>query len=359
MKKLLGISVIAMLAVAPAFADPTPAPVGTGSTPANDASASIIETNPPFALAMAADTDGNAASAGYVKGAYNAAIKAINKVNDKVNSELATSAGNGIAKNNGAFSVKAVADGGIAVDSNGVAVDYGTSLDMTGTAGSKKLDVKVGNGIQKNGTSGAVEVKAKSNSGIAVDSNGVAAVVDGTTIAVDSSNGAIKIVAGGVGTTQLADGAVTTDKLGADAVTNAKLADDAVEAANIKDGEVTFVKMASGAVVTAGTSNNDKLTTQGYVDNAISGLSISDYATQTGVDNTINALSATTTVASNAALASGAVSGTATVEIMDTWGSDTPAALSVTHNLSVGTTINQATYNTTINKTAYESAQGS
>ena len=36
--------------------------------------------NPKYQMATEADTDNNAASAGYVKGAYNAAIKAVNKV---------------------------------------------------------------------------------------------------------------------------------------------------------------------------------------------------------------------------------------------------------------------------------------
>lgn len=335
MKKLLGISVIAMLAVAPAFADPVP------GAPTHLESGTTITgvPDPEFALAMAADTDGNAASAGYVKGAYNAAIKAINKVN----ANTKTTAGDGLTKSDNTISVDLSEKSGLQLDGS--------------TAGEKTLSVNVGNGIQKNATDGAVEVKAKSNSGIAVDSNGVAAVVDGTTIAVDSSNGAIKIVAGGVDTAQLAGSAVTTakiadanvtaDKLASNSVTTAKITDgnvthaklatDAVEAANIKNGEVTFVKMASGAVVTAGTSNNDKLTTQGYVDTAIDGLA-TDYAKKTNVVQTIKA---TTLNVADFTLTNGAVSGTASVPIQTNWAADTGTNLAVTYNLSVGTAITE------------------
>ena len=86
MKKLLGISLVAVLSVTPLMANaavtdavPTHA---DNAVLAKDGSNNTI--NPGYALATANDqTDGNAASAGYVKGAYNAAIKAINTVDNK------------------------------------------------------------------------------------------------------------------------------------------------------------------------------------------------------------------------------------------------------------------------------------
>lgn len=75
MKKLLNISVIAALAVLPmaANADPT-----TGTTGDN---APITTNNAPtYKGAASGDNDGSLATAGYVKGAYNDAIKAVNKV---------------------------------------------------------------------------------------------------------------------------------------------------------------------------------------------------------------------------------------------------------------------------------------
>ena len=350
MKKLLGISVIAMLAVAPAFADP----VSTGSTPSNDASATIINTNPPFAeVAANSDTDGNAASAGYVKGAYNAAIKAINKVNAKVNSELATSAGNGIDKSAaGVISVTAKTNGGIAVDSNGVAVDYksggGLIIDTTGDdAGKLKI-----------ATSGV----------------GTAQLADGavTTAKIDASAvTTAKIADSNVTTAKIADANVTADKLATDSVTTAKIADGnvttakldagAVTTAKIADGNVTLGKIAAAAIENATdttTYSGTTLTSKGYVDEKVASLGIGDYATKTGVDNTINALTAT--VNDGFALASGAVTGSVTVPIMNDWSNpDTASSVVVNGNnisLSVGTAITEGTV--TINKTAYASAQG-
>ncbi len=80
MKKLLRISLIAILAVSPMMAnaavtDGEPAQgTAPGIVPANDVVA-------PFALRDAESNDGAVATGGYVKGAYNAAIKAINSVN--------------------------------------------------------------------------------------------------------------------------------------------------------------------------------------------------------------------------------------------------------------------------------------
>ena len=81
MKKVFCILSILTI-VSPVFADPTPV-AGTPAhadpaTLAKDGSNNTI--NPGYALVNNAGTDGNAASAGYVKGAYNAAIKAVNTV---------------------------------------------------------------------------------------------------------------------------------------------------------------------------------------------------------------------------------------------------------------------------------------
>lgn len=86
MKKLLNISVIAVLAVLPmaANADPT-----TGTTGDN---APITTNNAPTykGVALNNEVDGSLATAGYVKGAYNDAIKAVNKVYTTVTTGEAT-----------------------------------------------------------------------------------------------------------------------------------------------------------------------------------------------------------------------------------------------------------------------------
>ncbi len=88
MNKMLKISLIAVLAVVPLMAraadgDPVAgAPVALSATE-QTADAVTAGTAPKYALAVQNSAkDGNVATAGYVKGAYNAAIKAINKVSE-------------------------------------------------------------------------------------------------------------------------------------------------------------------------------------------------------------------------------------------------------------------------------------
>ena len=86
MKNLLKMSLIAIFAAVPglSFAAAGDVDKDPGAT---TASAPVAQNAPRYALATAdSATDNNAASAGYVKGAYNAAIKAINKVSDTANS---------------------------------------------------------------------------------------------------------------------------------------------------------------------------------------------------------------------------------------------------------------------------------
>lgn len=88
MKKLLNISVIAALAVLPVVANATAADVNKQPTSINmQAEGAVTTANnatasgaPKYELAQAHANDSNVATAGYVKGAYNASIRAINRV---------------------------------------------------------------------------------------------------------------------------------------------------------------------------------------------------------------------------------------------------------------------------------------
>ena len=82
MKKILNISVIAALAILPMAANAEPIYDVTSTDPgATNANAQVAANPPKYSLAAAgANDDTHMATAGYVKGAYNAAIKAINKV---------------------------------------------------------------------------------------------------------------------------------------------------------------------------------------------------------------------------------------------------------------------------------------
>lgn len=95
MKKLLNISVIAALAVLPMAANANVGDVvGTGTTPVTanpqpateQAKAAVMAGAPYYSLATQEATDNNLATAGYVKGAYNAAIKAVNGAYDAATS---------------------------------------------------------------------------------------------------------------------------------------------------------------------------------------------------------------------------------------------------------------------------------
>ena len=95
MKKLLNISVIAALAVLPMAANAATGDIVTVATPATATSQSqadndVTATTPPkYALAVEAATDAtNVATASYVKGAYNQAMKAINKVSETASNAL-------------------------------------------------------------------------------------------------------------------------------------------------------------------------------------------------------------------------------------------------------------------------------
>ena len=87
---ILSILTIAMPAFAVGEEPAAPSPVPVAGTPTSysvqptgDAKAAVLAGAPLYQLANSnVSTDGNAASAGYVKGAYNAAIKAVNKVAD-------------------------------------------------------------------------------------------------------------------------------------------------------------------------------------------------------------------------------------------------------------------------------------
>ncbi len=84
MKKLLGISLVAVLAATPlmAFAAAGDIDKDPGATVSENAP--VAANGPKYGLATSDATDANAASAGYVKGAYNAAIRAINSVDGRI-----------------------------------------------------------------------------------------------------------------------------------------------------------------------------------------------------------------------------------------------------------------------------------
>ena len=81
MKNILKISLVAVLAITPLMAFSAPV---AGEPTAGDTNSPTATNAPKYGLMGAGTNDGNGASAGYVKGAYNALIKGINKTHDEV-----------------------------------------------------------------------------------------------------------------------------------------------------------------------------------------------------------------------------------------------------------------------------------
>jgi hypothetical protein len=283
MKKVFSISVIAALAILPMVANAETGDIVAGEpkTAASESQAANAVTagsGPKYALAVESAKDStHVATAGYVKGAYNAAIKAINKV-----SETATSALQADDISTGS------ANGTIAVDGNDVAVKglgsaaYEASTAFATSAQGTKadnLDTLVGNesmGTTATTVTGAI---AELKGDIANIDTGVQTVTQGATngtIAVDGTDVAVK----GLGSAAFAE---TTDF---DAAGTAAAIENKLD-----DG-------ASGYDIDANTlkvRGNDVLT----------GAALTDYAKKTGVTQTIT---------------NSVISGT--VDTLTTWGTD-------------------------------------
>lgn len=125
MKKFLNISVIAALAILPLAAN---AAVPDSDPGATTADAPVAQHAPKYALAQSDGSDNIVATASYVKGAYNAAIKAINTVATTADSAVKTVKVNGTAltpTTEGVVNVtvaEGAADGTVAVNGADVSV---------------------------------------------------------------------------------------------------------------------------------------------------------------------------------------------------------------------------------------------
>lgn len=144
MKKILSVSVIAMLAVSPmmAFADPTCPGVDQGNCNSNVAS-SGPGANGYLLSQSATGDDTNVVTASYVKGAYNDAITKINKVAadaaSGVSSGITNAAGSGLVANGSALDINLTTDGGLAITSDALNVVVDGSTVTKGTGGALQV----------------------------------------------------------------------------------------------------------------------------------------------------------------------------------------------------------------------------
>ena len=300
MKKLLSISVIAALAALPMAANAAVGDVVSVADPVHSTASGITAgTEPKYALAVEAATDGtNVATASYVKGAYNAAMKAINKVSETASSavhSVTAGTGNGTIAVDGtdvsvtglgsaaytASTAYATAAQGETADQ--AAADIGDMGDLTGTA-----DTLVG----------AIEEVRTAVSNV---DTGVMAVTEGAT------NGTISVDGTDVSVHGLGSAAYTASTAYATAA-QGETADQA--AADIGDmGDLT------------GTAD----TLVGAIEEvraaALTSSDLDDYATHDGVEET---LVNHTTIAG-------------TVPTVTVWGSETTGTAAVTASITAAT----------------------
>jgi len=220
MKKLIGVSLLAMLAIGPLSANAAVGDVVSVNDPVHADPATVAQTAPGYALVTEGANDGNVATAGYVKGAYNAAMKAINKVADTAgnaadqNLSNISSAGGDVIKN-------LAADG--AYDNTGSGLTATTIQDaideVAATAGTAVQSVTEGT------TNGTVSVDGTD---IAVHGLGSAAFVDTTAFDAAGDAAAVQTAIEG----KLDDGATGYDidakslkVQGADVLTGTSLTD--------------------------------------------------------------------------------------------------------------------------------------
>ena len=131
--------------------------------------------------------------------------------------------------------------GGLIVGGNNITATYDDAsgtLTIDADLAGDITSIVAGDGLTTpDGSTGDVTIDVVGGDGITVNADSVEANVDGVTLGF-TGGGAIEVIAGGIGTSQLAG----------DAVTSSELADDAVGAEHIQDGAVDTVAIADDAV---------------------------------------------------------------------------------------------------------------
>jgi hypothetical protein len=314
MKKLLKVSLMAMLVAAPFAARAEGEPMDAGTAPFAGVDATAVA---------------DVASTSYVKGAYNDVIGKINKV--------ATTAAAGQTAQQVEDAIDGAAGAGIATDGSGhLSVDLTSNggLEFTGTGDAQTVGVKVdGTHVIKDSTTGAVTLSTTDIANLTAASTALQAneittgstagtiSVDGTDVAVKdvlttaSTLDGSKLSAGTVAETALAQ--AVQDKLAAadSALQDSDLDGTTIEVdgtsnkVQVKAGSIGTTQLASGVVTSLG-----KADTALQNDSALNGANLTaGTVAETALD------SATQTKLNNAAAAK-------YVTVHTTWGSDSTTA---------------------------------
>lgn len=310
MKKLLGISVIAALAVLPmaGYAEPV-----TGTTGAD---APLTTNNAPTYKGVAAgDNDGSLATAGYVKGAYNDAIKAVNKVHTTAQAaitdintnkigDMAGLTGDATTLVGAIEEVRAAADAA----SGDIAGDIGDLGDLTTTEKGTVVGAinELDSAIDTLNGSGAGSVDKK------IEDNAAGATYNGTTsgLSAGTIQGAIDELA--------SEKQEKSDSTVADGTYNYIQQGSGVAANLIRLDTAADANADAIAVLNGDANTNGSVAKQ--IATAVSNLNTTlgeDYATKDGVVATVE--TGVVTTAAN----------TGTVSILATWGSDNATTANV------------------------------
>lgn len=287
MKKLLSVSIMAMLAVSPMMANAAPVETPAGGVAS---STGLTATAGPFySLQDISDNDKKGvASAAYVKGAYNNAIRAINKVAETANAgqtaeEVATAVQSGINAAGGA---------GLTAANGSISVGAGDGI----TVNADTIEVNEGDGLAINATSKAVEVKAADTT-IDVSSNGVKV---GTITTANLTGSLAEGVAAGAVNNKLATqgyvqetaasaaSTALTDYKVKDVAANGDIAVDANGKIDLSSGMKTAISGKANSADLATVATTGSFSDLTNVPTTVSGYGITDAYTKTEVDSAIN-----------------------------------------------------------------------
>lgn len=150
--------------------------------------------------------------------------------------------------------VGAMVDGGTETNITVTYDDTTGKLNFVANAGDV-TGVTAGAGLTGGGSSGDLTVNVVGGDGITANADEVEVTVDGSTIELSATDGsgAVRVKAGGIGTSHLA----------ADAVDGTKIADDSINSEHFVDGGIDTAHIADDAV-TADKLNNTGVTAASY-----------------------------------------------------------------------------------------------
>jgi len=322
MKKLIGVSLLAMLAIGPLSANAAVGDVVSVNDPVHADPATVAQTAPGYALVTEGANDGNVATAGYVKGAYNAAMKAINKVADTAGSAAnknlsnITNAGETVIKNLAADGTYDNTDSGLAATTIQDAID-----EVAATAGTAVQSVAAGTANGTISVDGGADITVYDDTTLSGRVTANENKIGSTTLTTTAQTltGAIEEVKGTAGFAGTASELTDTNFQSTDKTSAAKAANAAMAAAAAAQADADTANTAIGTIGDLDTTATDLVEAINEVkttaDAALTSSDLATYATQAGVENTIETVTITATVPTLTAWGNDSSTGTVGVTV--------------------------------------------